>query len=135
MQKLLQKKHNININHKALLKIMKEHGLQAVIRRKKPKMWSLKDQTFKQNILNREFVSDKPNEKYVTDITYLPTTGGTYYLSAVMDLYNRKIVSYKVSKRADSSLSVDVIESLSKKVQLKNAIIHSDQGVHYTCND
>lgn len=114
---------------------MKQHAMQAVIRRKKPKLFHKSEETFKLNVLNRNFHTDSPNKKYVTDISYLPVTNATYYLSAVMDLYNLKIVSFKIGKRPDASLSVDVIKQLAEKVCLKNTIIHSDQGIHYTCND
>jgi putative transposase len=87
------------------------------------------------NILNREFTAESPNQKWVSDITYLPTRSGWLYLCIVLDLYSRKIVSYDVALEMDTSL---VLRSLNKaiccrNIGLKNNLMfHSDQGSQYT---
>jgi len=134
MQKILKNKYEKTINSKALRRLMKEYYLQSVVRRKKPKLFSDTAKLVKPNVLDRDFKALNPNEKYVTDITYLLTVNRTYYLSVIMDLFDRRIVSYKVGKQPDASLSVDVVNELSGKVKLENALIHSDQGIHYTCS-
>ncbi|QKI81873.1 DDE-type integrase/transposase/recombinase [Kroppenstedtia eburnea] len=52
-----------------------------------------------ENRLNREFSASRPNEKWVTDITYLPIQGRFYYLSAIIDLFNNEVIAYRISKR------------------------------------
>ncbi len=134
MKTLLRDKYGIVINHKALRKVMKATGTQAVIRRRKTNaMYHPEGAPFvAKNRLNRVFTAKTPQCKYVTDITYIPIPGGMTYLSAMLDLYNREVVSYVVSKTQDASLSCQTVEQLARKTSLNGAMIHSDQGVHYT---
>lgn len=113
---------------------MKKLGLSARIRIKKTNnMYHRNRQSvIAPNILNRNFLAAGPGEKYVTDITYIPFRNGMAYLSVMLDLFNGEVVSYKVSKSADSSLSVDVVKALQGKRRLTGSLIHSDQGIHYT---
>lgn len=136
MKKLLKKKYNIIVNHKKLKKILKANNLNACIRRKKPKNKLLENskKIIAENILSRDFNSSYPGKKYVTDITYIPIWAGMVYLSLIIDLYNGEVVASKTTTNFDTSISVDIIKALSKKIDLKGAIIHSDQGVHYTNN-
>ena len=133
MKILLRTNYQININDKTLRKLMKKYGLQAVIRRRKPKF--IKNDScnlFVPNVLNRDFKADKPNLKYATDITYIPIHNSMAYLSVAYDLYNGEIAAYTISQRPDANLSIDTIEQLARKFCLKDVIIHSDQGIHYT---
>ena len=114
---------------------MKENNIQSVIRRKR-KFKNVKDKKIvKENILNRDFTASKPGKKFVTDITYIPTQRKMVYLSTVIDLFNNEPVAWNISGSQDKSLSIDTIKMLSKKFDLKDSIIHSDQGIHYTNND
>jgi len=137
MKVLLSKKYSICVNHKRLRRLMKQYNLSAVIRRKKINRMYHRDKeaNIAPNLLNRCFQAQKPGEKYVTDITYIPIPNGMAYLSAVIDLFNNEVVAYKVSTCLDTSLSVDVIKDLKKKRSIKGAILHSDQGIHYTNNE
>ncbi len=134
MKTLLRGKYGIVINHKALRRIMKETGTQAVIRRRKANaMYHTEGAPLvAENRLNRNFAASILKHKYVTDITYIPIPGGMTYLSVMLDLYNREVVSYVVSKTQDASLSCQTVENLARKTSLNGAMIHSDQGVHYT---
>ncbi|WP_240962431.1 DDE-type integrase/transposase/recombinase, partial [Brevibacillus laterosporus] len=66
------------------------------------------------NKLNREFIALKPNEKWVTDITYLPYGQSMLYLSSIMDLYNNEIIAYRISDRQDVSLVLETLEQATK---------------------
>ena len=129
----LRNQRHLLINHKKVQRIMRENGLKSIIRPK----YKVKNQekiTFP-NILNREFKTNKPNCKFATDITYIPTRTKMMYLSTVIDLYDNYPVAWKLSDSQDKSLSIDTIKKLSDIVNLNGCTIHSDQGIHYTSND
>lgn len=133
MNILLKKKYFIKINHKKLLRLLREMGLGSRIRRKRTYLKNIgKGINIYPNILNRNFKSDIPNSKWVTDISHLLFKGKKMYISAFKDLFNNEIVGYKVSKNIDMNLVMDSLkESLNNK-KISNLIIHSDQGFHYT---
>ncbi|PGC51576.1 DDE-type integrase/transposase/recombinase, partial [Bacillus wiedmannii] len=84
------------------------------------------------NHLNRDFQASKPNEKWVTDITYLIFNGQRLYLSAIKDLYNNEIIAYETSRRNDLKLVLDTLKKAKKKRNVKGILLHSDQGSQYT---
>ena len=129
----LLKEYGIKINHKAVLRIMNKYNLLSQIRRKRYyKKYNQGVLRYK-NILKRNFKATKSNQKWVTDITYIKTKQGTLYLSVIKDLYDKYIVSYKISKTQDYSLVDKTIKSaLSTLSQNDNVILHSDQGYQYT---
>jgi putative transposase len=88
----LQKQTGKRINHKRVL--MKELGIQAHIRKKRVYYGKKEMYVVSRNHLNREFTASRPNEKWVTDITYLIFNGQRLYLSVILDLYNNEVVSY-----------------------------------------
>jgi putative transposase len=130
---ILKNQYNLVINHKKIQRIMQSNNIQSIVRQKykRPKEQAV----IKENLLNRDFKTDKPGVKFVTDITYIPTQRKMTYLCMVIDLFNNEPVAWKISDSQDKSLSIDTIKSLSSKYDLKGSIIHSDQGVHYTNKD
>ena len=128
----LSYKYNLTVNHKKVYRIMRENGISSIVRKKKrmPKEKVI----LRENILNRSFQAKAPGEKFVTDITYIPTTRTMAYLCTVIDLYNNEPVVWNISTTQDKNLSLETIKTLAKKYNLENSIIHSDQGVHYTNN-
>jgi transposase InsO family protein len=85
-----------------------------------------------ENQLNRAFVASRPNEKWVADITYLPTRGGWVYLAAVMDLFSRRIVGWAVSDRIDTALVESALENaLASRCPSDGLLHHSDRGCQY----
>ena len=85
------------------------------------------------NVLKRDFVADRPNEKWVTDITYIPTEEGWLYLAAVLDLYSRRIVGWAMSDRMTSDLTMDALRMAVYQREVGPGLIHhSDQGSQYT---
>lgn len=129
----LKNQYGLIVNHKKIQRIMAEYGLKSIVRAKY--RTANEERETKPNILNRQFKTPKPNKKYVTDITYIPTRTKTMYLSTVIDLFDNYPVAWCLSDSQDKSLSINTIKKLSKKVDLEGSIIHSDQGIHYTNHD
>lgn len=119
------------MNHKRVYRLMKELNLRSIIRKKR-RYFGKTVSVINPNLLNRKFNTDKPNHLYVTDITFVSFQSRFYYLSVIQDLYNNEVVSWKVSHRNDLQLVLDTVEQLSKKRDVQEAILHSDQGFQYT---
>ena len=126
---------NVRRNPKTVLRVMQKYGMLSEIRRRR-KWVNLGQQVHKyENLLNRQFKTDKPNTKWVTDISYIHTKEGVLYLSMIRDLYDNSIVAYKVASRQTVSLVLDTIRLAMKKEQKRVAAelqLHSDQGFQYT---
>ena len=105
----------IHRDPKTILKIMKRYGILSEIRRKR--QWqNLGQQLHKyKNLLNRNFQASKPNEKWVTDISYIHTEEGILYLSMIRDLYDNSIVAYKTATRQTVNLVLDTIKLAIEK--------------------
>lgn len=87
----------------------------------------------KPNLLNRNFTTGALNKVRDTDVTYLIFKGSRDYLSTIIDLYDRHVVAYKISKHNDNKLVMDTLnEALDKEKDVHGLIIHSDQGFQYT---
>ena len=125
----------IHHNPKTVLKIMKKYGILSEIRRKR-KWQNLGQQIHRyKNLLNRQFFADKPNSKWVTDISYIQTKEGVLYLSMIRDLYDNSIVAYKTATQQTINLVLDTIRLAMKKEKKRVAAelqLHSDQGFQYT---
>ena len=126
---------NIQRNPKTVLRIMKKYGLLSEIRRRR-KWVNLGQQLHKyENLLKRQFRADRPNIKWVTDISYIHTKEGVLYLSMIRDLYDNSIVAYKTATQQTVNLVLDTIR-LAMKTEKKRVAaelqLHSDQGFQYT---
>jgi putative transposase len=85
------------------------------------------------NLLKRDFVADRPNQKWLSDISYIPTQEGWLYLAAILDLYTRGIVGWAMSDRMTSDLTTSALEmALHQRQPEADLILHSDQGSQYT---
>lgn len=84
------------------------------------------------NLLEQHFKADVPNQKWVTDITYLPFRESMLYLSTILDLYNNEIIAYKVSDKQNAQLVLNTLEMAFQKWNTAGTILHSDQGAQYT---
>ena len=128
-------RRGIHRNPKTILRIMKKYGLLAEIRRRR-KWVQMGQQLHKyENLLNRQFQADRPNSKWVTDISYIHTKEGVLYLSMIRDLYDNSIVAYKTGTQQTVNLVLDTIRLAVKKEKKKVAAelqLHSDQGFQYT---
>lgn len=125
--------YGFKINHKTVLKLMNKLGIKSIIRRKR-KYSSYKGTIGKiaDNLLNRDFVSTKPNEKWVTDVTEFKVKDEKLYLSPIIDLYNGEVISFNLSKHPVFSQVMDMLNKAFTKIPNKsNLILHSDQGWQY----
>lgn len=125
----------IHRNPKTVLRVMKKYDALAEIRR--PRKWvQMGQQVHKyENLLDRDFQADKPNSKWVTDISYIHTRQGILYLSMIRDLYDNSIVAYKTATKQTVTLVLDTIRLAMKHEKKRVAAelcLHSDQGFQYT---
>ena len=114
---------------------MKKYNLLSEIRRRR--RWVNMGQQLHryENLLNRKFQTDRPNHKWVTDISYIHTKQGVLYLSMIRDLYDNSIVAYKTGTEQTINLVLDTIRLAMRKEKKKIAAelqLHSDQGFQYT---
>jgi len=122
----------IHRNPKTILRVMQKYGLLSVIRRKKYRNYG--DYLYKYpNLLNRDFSAERPNQKWVTDISYIHTKQGVLYLSIIRDLYDNSIVAYKTGTEQNVNLVLNTIREAKKKEKVTAELqLHSDQGFQYT---
>ena len=114
---------------------MKKYDLLSEIRRRR-KWIQMGQQVHKyENLLKRDFHTDRPNAKWVTDISYIHTSQGVLYLSMIRDLYDNSVVAYKTSSHQTVNLVLDTIRLALKQEKKRVAAelqLHSDQGFQYT---
>ena len=114
-------------------RLMKLHNIHS-IRKKAFRVTTNSNHNYavSPNILKRDFKADKPNQKWVGDITYIPTDEGWLYVAIVKDLCLKKIVGYAFSSRIDTNLTVSALEmAVNRQKPQGNLIFHSDRGVQY----
>ena len=120
------------INHKTVLKLMKQLGIQCFVRAKKYRSYKGTVGKICTNLLNRDFKAEKPNQKWVTDVTEFKVNGRKLYLSPIIDLFNGEVVSYNISRHPDFNQIRDMLsKAFSKIPDNTNLILHSDQGWQY----
>jgi putative transposase len=129
---LVLKKKGYTINHKTVRKLMFQMGLTCQIRRKRYKSYKGTVGRIAQNVLKRDFSADKPNKKWVTDVTEFKINGKKIYLSPILDLFNGEIISYSISTSPTYKLIEDMLQqAFRKKTTNDSLILHSDQGWQY----
>ena len=134
----LRHDHGILVNDKRILRICRARGIKSTIkygnngctrRAKNP-------QYLAENLLDRQFFAEKPNEKWLTDVTefkwYEGITVHKVYLSAILDLYDRRIVAYVIGDRNDNPLVFKTFEKAVKANPDAHPLFHSDRGFQYT---
>jgi len=120
------------INHKTVQRLMKELGIMCKVRMKKYRSYKGEVGKIAPNLLNRDFDATMPNQKWVTDVTEFSLFGQKLYLSPILDLYSRDIVSYSISDRPVLSLVTSMLDqALARIPDNTNLILHSDQGWQY----
>ena len=129
----LVNEYNVRINHKTIQRLMKILGLKSIVRAKR-RYNSYKGTIGRvaDNLLKRNFKADKPNQKWVTDITEFKVNNEKLYLSPIIDLFNGEIISYNISKHPVFSQAKDMLDKAFRKIpDNTNLILHSDQGWQY----
>lgn len=132
--KVLKKKYRITVNHKRVENIMKEAGIVSkTVKKYKATTNSKHDLPVAPNLLNREFTAEKPCQKMVSDITYIPTDEGWLYLASVMDLCGRKIVGMAMGARMKKDLVIRALkDAVNHSGDVKKCILHSDYAEEKT---
>ena len=126
------RKCNLPLNHKTVQRLMKELGLVCRVRMKKYRSYKGEVGRVAPNLLNRDFIADKPNQKWVTDVTEFSLFGEKLYLSPILDLHSRDLVSYTISDHPRLSMVTSMLEKAFEKIPNDtDLILHSDQGWHY----
>ena len=115
-------------------RIMNLLGIKALIRAKRKKYKGSTSKAIAENVLHREFLATKPNEKWATDVTEfkIHASNKKLYLSAIIDLYDRTIVSYILSNRNNNKLVFDTLDFAIESNPGAKPLVHSDRGFQYT---
>lgn len=120
------------INHKAVQRLMGELKLKSLVRPKKYKSYRGDEAAVAPDLLKRDFEAEAPNQKWTTDVTEFNVAGEKVFLSPVMDLYNREIISFTVSPRPSLKLVQSMVTLALRKLKSgEQPIFHSDQGWQY----
>ena len=129
----LRRKYKMNVNHKRVEHIMREAGIRSKASKKyKATTNSKHNLPVSENLLNREFRAFGPNQKMVSDITYIRTDEGWLYLASIMDLYGRKIVGMAMDSTMTKELVIRaLVDAKSRIGKVKDCILHSDRGTQY----
>ena len=125
-------KRNFLLNHKTVHRLMKELGLVCRVRMKKYRSYKGEVGKIAPNLLNRDFRAEKPNQKWVTDVTEFSLFGEKLYLSPILDLCSSDLVSYTISDRPVLSMVTTMLDKAFEKIpDGTGLILHSDQGWQY----
>ena len=133
MHQLLQKNgYNCCVN--TVARLMHQENIKARISKKFRVLTTDSNDDFPiaPNLLNQEFKADKPNQIWLTDITYIKTNEGFTYLCTVIDLYSRKIVGWATSRKIDTELVISaLLQAIILRSSLQGLVLHSDRGSQY----
>lgn len=134
MMQIFLTRRKINLSRTTVLKYMQELNIRSVVLRKKTRYH--KGECYKKfdNLLKQDFTSNKPNEKWCTDFTYLYLSDGSKrYNCSILDLYDKSVVATLNSSHIDAELAINTLKlALSRNKVPKTLILHSDQGSQYT---
>lgn len=120
------------VNHKTVQKLMRKCNLKCEIRKKKYRSYKGEVGKIAPNVLNRNFKADKPNQKWVTDVTEFTVGDDKVYLSPILDLFNGEIISYDISLRPTFKQTMSMLDQAFEKIpDNTNLVLHSDQGWQY----
>lgn len=124
------------VSRPRVARIMSSQGIKSIINRKFKVVTTDSKHNFPiaENLLNRNFGADVPGQKWVSDITYIPTRQGWMYLTIIMDLYDRKVIGWALSTTMttqDTILAAWKMAILNRPIEQHQLIFHSDRGVQY----
>ena len=123
---------NFPLNHKTVQRLMRELELVCRVRMKKYRSYKGEVGKIAPNLLNRDFHAEKPNQKWVTDVTEFSLFGEKLYLSPILDLHSSDVVSYTISDRPVLSMVTTMLDKAFEKIpDGTKLILHSDQGWQY----
>ena len=129
----IRREHNMIVNHKRIYRIMRSIGLKSVCRRKRKNYIKSTPEITAENILNRNFNTNTIHEKWLTDVTeFKYGEGKKAYLSAILDLGDKSIVSYVIGKSNNNALVFETFDIAVENHPNAKPIFHSDRGFQYT---
>lgn len=123
------------INHKTVRRLMNKLQIRSIARQPNPfrRNSHLSRPHLYQNVLNRDFTASQPNQKWVTDITYIATQSGWAFLSVIKDLFDGFIIAHQLARHNSIRLVLDTLEKARQAEPLAHQVLlHSDQGFQYT---
>ena len=125
------------VGRRIVASIMKEHGWKSkVVKKYKATTNSNHNLPVAENLLNQEFSAVKSNEKWVSDITYIPTDEGWLYLAGILDLYDKEVVGWAMGNRMTKGLVINALNQANvRRNKPKGVLIHSDRGSQYCSHD
>lgn len=133
MQLNLKRRFHLDCNKKRVYRVMQAIGLKSAVRRKRPNYIKSTPEITAQNILNRKFTAENLNEKWLTDVTeFKYANGEKLYLSAILDLKDKGVISYVTGKNNNNRLVFDTFEAAIAKYPDAKPLFHSDRGFQYT---
>ena len=127
----LLREFGLVMNHKAVLRVMNKYNLLSKSRRKRKWVQNCESIHKYTNLLERNFYAERPNLKWCTDISYIPTKEGFVYLSVIKDLYDNFVVAYKIGTENNNNLVYETVKAAKREVTAELQL-HSDQGFQYT---
>lgn len=128
------KERGYAISESTVAKIMHDNGMFSI--RDCAKTLYKQHQERKINILQQQFQVSRPNEVWVSDVTYFSVFGRTYYICVVLDLYARKVIAYKISRHNSTQLTKATAKAAYEtRKPIESLLFHSDQGSNYTSNE
>ena len=127
----LLREFGLVMNHKAILRVMNKYNLLSKSRRKRKWVQNHESLHRYANLFERNFYAERPNLKWCTDISYIPTKEGFVYLSVIKDLYDNFVVAYKVGTENNNNLVYETVKAAKREVAAELQL-HSDQGFQYT---
>lgn len=118
-------------------RLMKVHGIIAKAKKKfKATTNSKHNLPVTENLLNQDFVAEKPNTVWVSDITYIWTLEGWLYLAVILDLYSRQVVGWAMSDRLTANFVIKALhQAIGRRNPVRGCILHSDRGIQYASTD
>jgi len=133
MQLNLKRRYGLHCNKKRVYRVMRVIGLKSVIRRKRPNYVKSTPEVTAENVLNRNFGAETFNEKWLTDVTEFKFgEGSKLFLSAILDLKDKGIISYMIGNRNTNKLVFDTFDAAVEKHPGASPLFHSDRGFQYT---
>ena len=132
---VLAAKHGLHLSGKTVLRLMREESRICQVRRRKYRSYRGQVGLAAPNVLERDFTTDAPNKKWVTDVTEFKMLGTKQYLSPLIDLFNGEVISYELRPSPVLSLVTTMLDkALARIDEAAKPMIHSDQGWHTRFN-
>lgn len=134
MRNYINRDKDKNYSKRRIQRIMRLLGIKSIIRKQKKPYCHSTPETVAENTLHREFQAERPNTKWATDVTEfrIPMCNKKLYLSAILDFYDRSVISYVLSNRNDNKLVFDTYDMALKANPDAAPLFHSDRGFQYT---